>query len=73
VPRELVGVAEIADRLNYSRASVSAWRTRYVDFPKPVETLAMGPVWDWEAVKSWHDARNISRRARERRERGNDA
>jgi hypothetical protein len=56
---ELVGVAEIAERLGVNRTTVSMWdaRRRSNGFPEPLEQLAMGPVYDWQAVKAWHEGR----------------
>lgn len=53
-PQNLVGVAEIVDRLGLSGPSaVHNWRERYDDFPKPVAILRMGVVFDWTAVRAW--------------------
>lgn len=54
---ELVGAAEIAQRLGAGRTSVvHDWRRRYPDFPKPVTTLTMGHVWVWTDVEKWAKA-----------------
>ena len=51
---DLVGAAEIAERLGLASSSVVRdWRRRYADFPSPVLTLRMGPVWHWPDVASW--------------------
>jgi len=36
---------------------VGNWRVRYDDFPKPVQTLQSGPVWDSEIIQAWLDAK----------------
>ena len=51
---DLVGAAEIAERLGLASSSVVRdWRRRYADFPSPVLTLRMGPVWHWPDVAAW--------------------
>lgn len=53
-PSDLVGAAEIAERLGLSHVqSVHAWRRRYGDFPAPVAELSMGLVWTWSEVREW--------------------
>ncbi len=54
MPRlDLVGINEIAQRLEIQPNTVHAWRTRHADFPAPVADLAMGPVWRWGDVLTW--------------------
>lgn len=51
---QLVGAAEIAERLGASRTQVvHMWRVRHPDFPQPVARLAMGLVWAWPDVEEW--------------------
>jgi len=50
---DLVGLSEIAERTHRKRTSVHNLATRRADFPEPVARLAMGPVWDWEDVKTF--------------------
>lgn len=52
-PGDLVGVAEIADRLGRSVQAVHAWKRRYPDFPEPVAHLSMGLLWVWSDVERW--------------------
>ena len=53
-PVDLVGAAEIAERLGLSLPqTVHDWRRRHADFPEPVATLRMGMVWHWPEVESW--------------------
>jgi len=54
---DLVGVVDIARRLHVPRTTVSMWNTRRATtrFPAPLGEPAMGPVFDWESVKAWHD------------------
>lgn len=49
----LVGMNEIADRLDVRLGTVHRWRERYLDFPAPVTTLKIGPVWVWADVEEW--------------------
>jgi hypothetical protein len=53
--RELGGVAEIAERYKVPRTTVSMWAARRASngFPAPVETLAMGPVYDMAEIEKW--------------------
>src|SRR5260221_8927890 len=50
---DLVGVAEIAGRLDISRHTVQSWRRRHPDFPRPLAELQAGPVWSWPDVEVW--------------------
>jgi chromosome partitioning protein len=56
---KLVGVSEVAEMANppVTKQAVANWRVRYDDFPRPVETLQSGPVWDAEVIKAWLDAK----------------
>jgi hypothetical protein len=51
---DLVGAAEIADRLDLSHAqTVHTLRKRHTDFPEPVAQLRQALVWSWPDVESW--------------------
>lgn len=52
VMQDLMGSAEIGERLGVSRQRVQQLVNR-PDFPKPFAVLAMGKVWDSEAVEAW--------------------
>ena len=51
----LVGVSEIAEMAvpPVTKQAVANWRHRFDDFPKPVQTLQSGPVWDAEVILEW--------------------
>lgn len=49
----LVGIAEIAELAKVSKQAVSNWRLRYDHFPRPIQDLQSGPVWDREQVADW--------------------
>jgi len=49
---ELVIAADIAERLEISRARVSALANR-PHFPRPVGRLGRSDVWRWSSVESW--------------------
>ena len=49
---DLVGVAEIAQSLEVTKATVSTWRERGL-LPRPVATLACGPIWRADDVTRW--------------------
>jgi hypothetical protein len=51
---ELVGTAEIAERLDLADPRVvHTWRYRYADFPEPVAHLRQAMVWRWPDVERW--------------------
>jgi predicted DNA-binding transcriptional regulator AlpA len=51
---DLVGAAEIADRLGLSHPqTVHTLRRRHDDFPEPVVTLRQAMVWSWKDVRKW--------------------
>lgn len=53
-PSELVGAAEIADRLGLAQVqTVHLWRKRYSDFPEPVAQLRTALIWAWPDVQNW--------------------
>jgi len=49
----LLGLAEIADLAGVTKQAVSNWRMRYDDFPRPIQNLQSGPVWDRENIEAW--------------------
>jgi hypothetical protein len=59
---DLVGVAEVATRSGHPVNTVQSWRRRHADFPRPVTTLATGPVWAWDDVEHWIASRSPARR-----------
>jgi predicted DNA-binding transcriptional regulator AlpA len=52
VARELMGAAEIAERLGVSRQRVQQLIGR-ADWPAPAATLEMGRVWRTDEVEAW--------------------
>jgi len=48
----LAGIAEIATLLNVTKNTATKY-TRRPDFPKPLDRLAAGPVWERGAVETW--------------------
>lgn len=50
---ELVGAAEIAERLGVGTSVVHDWRRRHADFPEPTIRLRMGLIWAWAEVERW--------------------
>jgi predicted DNA-binding transcriptional regulator AlpA len=56
---ELVIAADIAERLEISRARVSVISKRS-DFPRPVGHLGRSDVWHWASVERWaRDTRRL--------------
>jgi len=52
---EPVGLAEIADRLRVTRATVDSWRMRD-RLPEPRWTVGGRPAWNWADIEAWaHD------------------
>jgi predicted DNA-binding transcriptional regulator AlpA len=49
---ELVIAADIADRLEISRARVSVLASR-PDFPRPIGRLGRSDVWRWASIERW--------------------
>ena len=49
---DLVGIAEISERLEVARSTVDKWRSRRI-LPVPDVELASGPVWRWSRVRDW--------------------
>ncbi len=51
---DLVGAAEIAQRLGVNRSqTIHVWRRRYPDFPQPVVHLQQALVFSWAEVEAW--------------------
>lgn len=49
----LVGVKEAAERAKVHPSTISKWRDRHSDFPKPITELASGPIWAWSEIADW--------------------
>lgn len=50
----LVGAAEIAERLGVRRPQVvHDWRRRYPEFPQPVARLRQALIWNWPEIERW--------------------
>jgi hypothetical protein len=49
----------IAHLLGQTNATVANWRSRYDDFPEPLDVPGvLGiPLYSWPAVKAWYQAR----------------
>jgi hypothetical protein len=51
---QLVGAAEIAERLGVSNSQViHVWRGRHPDFPEPITKLKTAMIWYWPDVEKW--------------------
>lgn len=65
LPDDLVGISDIAKRLNKDRQLVSLWvkgerRQQGLPFPPPVLKLSeKSPMWRWYLVVKWLQAQNI--------------
>ncbi len=53
-PEELVGAADIAERLGIAYVeTVHSWRRRYPDFPQPAVVRGRLMLWHWPDVEAW--------------------
>lgn len=51
---DLVGAAEIAERLGVKRPHlIHDWRRRHQGFPDPVVVLKGILLWDWRDIERW--------------------
>lgn len=55
--KDLGGVAEVADMMGISKATLVNWRKRHSDFPEPFIELACGPIWVMTDVSAWYFGR----------------
>ncbi|WP_379142566.1 helix-turn-helix transcriptional regulator [Paenibacillus sp. sgz500992] len=49
----LVGLREIADICGVSSSSVANWRVREPSFPKPMQEIKAGPIFDLYEIEQW--------------------
>ncbi|HEV2121244.1 MAG TPA: hypothetical protein VGW38_00520 [Chloroflexota bacterium] len=49
---DLVGMAEIAERLGVTHGQVRVWRHRK-QLPEPEWDLRNGPLWRWATIRKW--------------------
>jgi len=49
----LLGISEVAEFAGVSKQAVSNWRMRYDHFPRPLQNLQSGPVWEREKIENW--------------------
>jgi hypothetical protein len=54
-PFDLVGVNEISGALGVTRRTVANW-AKSPGFPRPIRSLAMGPLYSLSAVIAWRGA-----------------
>lgn len=52
-PDDLVGAAEIAQRLGTHKQTVHLWRRRNLGFPAPIAELERALIFDWTEVEAW--------------------
>lgn len=48
---KLIGLAELAELYGVSKNTASTW-SRQRDWPAPVTTLKMGPIWDQDEIEA---------------------
>ena len=53
IEKNLLGIAEVAGLAGVTKQAVSNWRARYDHFPRPIQDLQSGPVWDREPIEAW--------------------
>ncbi len=51
----LAGLAEAADILGVTKQVVTNWRNRRHDFPKPMQLLKQGPIWDVRDIYTYRE------------------
>lgn len=56
--KDLIGIAEIAERFGVSSSAVENWRKRFPDFPPPISFSTSGPVFRAEHIEEWSKRRN---------------
>jgi hypothetical protein len=56
-----VDMSAVAARAGTSLGTVKSWRNRHADFPAPIATLAIGPVFAWAEVEAWLEGRRNGR------------
>ncbi|ADH68488.1 hypothetical protein Ndas_3079 [Nocardiopsis dassonvillei subsp. dassonvillei DSM 43111] len=59
----LVTLSEIAEYAQVRRPSVSNWRRRHTDFPRPVSASSNVPLFDSDEVAAWLDRRPVHKAA----------
>jgi hypothetical protein len=59
-PRDLLGLTEVANLLDWDRRRVATYLSRGV-FPEPIMRLAMGPLWTRQQVVDYQKLRAIER------------
>lgn len=52
----IVDLSAIAEYAETTRGTVASWRNRHSDFPRPLATLAIGPIWRWSDIVRWLSA-----------------
>lgn len=51
-PLDIVGLKEIAERLNVKQQTAAAWKHRNL-LPPPEGTVSGAPAWRWETIENW--------------------
>jgi len=52
---DIVGIAEIADRLGVKRQTVDMWRSTG-QLPASDYSVSNRPAWNWMTIKRWREA-----------------
>ncbi len=55
----LLEIDEIADLAGVSKQAVSNWCMRYDHFPRPIQILQSGSVWEREKIEAWVKGFNV--------------
>lgn len=55
-PFDYAGIAEVAEYLGVSKQTVVNWRRSFDDWPQPIATLAMGPIYRLCDIRDWRRA-----------------
>jgi predicted DNA-binding transcriptional regulator AlpA len=66
---DIVGIAEIAERLHVARNTAWRWSQR-ADFPEPAARLTTGPIWHTSDIERWAERLPLPRGRRAGSRRG---
>jgi predicted DNA-binding transcriptional regulator AlpA len=54
---DLIGLKEVGELAGVSSSAAANWRNRHADFPRPVQEMGSGPVFDTDEIVAWLERR----------------
>lgn len=51
---DMAGIGDLAKKYGVIPATVCNWAKRYDDFPEPLITISVGPIYSFKQVAKWH-------------------